>query len=769
MRNEDHSALAPTTSERVLDLIATMTVPEKLAQLQGLWLNAGSDGGVVAPTMDSHVQSLQFEAFSTEGLGQLTRIYGTRPVTPRDGLLTIIARQRWLADNTRLRIGALVHEECLTGLAAWKATTFPTPLAWGATFDPEIVNAMGSAIGETMASLGIHQGLAPVLDLVRDHRWGRVEECVGEDPYLIATICKRYIEGIQAHGVLATLKHFAGYSNSVAGRNLAPVRMGRRELEDLFLLPFEVGVLDARVGSVMNAYPDVDGMPVAADSSLLTGVLRDRWGFTGTVVADYFAVSFLHDLHHVADGLGDAARQALAAGIDVELPTGDAFREPLLADLEAHPETLADIDRALGRVLAQKEALGLLDIDQVIADLEAKLETVPETLDPPAHRAIARKLAEESVILLDNAAGLLPLRPGAKVAVVGPNADREAALFGCYSFVNHVLAHNPGVPSGLTSPTILDGLRAEFGDVAYAQGCAVRDEATDGFAEAVAAAKKADVVVAVVGDQAGLFGRGTSGEGCDTDSLRLPGVQEQLLDALFATGVPVVVVAVTGRPYALGPIAARAAATVQTFFPGEEGACAVAGVLSGRVNPSGRLPVSVPASAGVEPYSYLHAQLGEPSDVTTVNTKPSFAFGHGLSYTSFEYTEASVSPSVATDGWIEASVQVRNAGERDGAEVVQVYGRDVVASVAPCVVQLLAYARVELAAGEQREVTLRIPAARFALHDRAMRRVVEPGEVQVWFGRSCAEDATARVSVQLTGAAAGVDNNSPRLAQAYLR
>ena len=773
MRNEDcRSTQTPVPSTRVPDLMAAMTVTEKLAQLQGLWLDAGTDGGVVAPTMDSHNQSVRFEAFAADGLGQLTRVYGTKPVSPRDGLLTIIDRQRWLADNTRHRIGALVHEECLTGLAAWTATTFPTPLAWGATFDPEVVGAMGSAIGETMAALGVHQGLAPVLDLVRDHRWGRVEECIGEDPYLIATIGKRYIEGVQAHGVIATLKHFVGYSCSTAGRNLAPVRVGRREIEDLFLLPFEVGVLDARVGSVMNAYPDIDGMPVAADESLLTGVLRERWGFAGTVVADYFAIGFLSDLHHVADGLGDAARQALAAGIDVELPTGDAFREPLLADLDAHPETLAAIDRAVERVLRQKESLGLLDIDETIARLEAKLDHAPETLDPPAHRAIARRVAEESVVLLDNTASLLPLRPGTRVAVVGPNADREAALFGCYSFVNHVLAHNPGVPSGLESPTILDALRAEFaesGEVVHATGCAVDDPDTSGFDEAARVAAQAEVVVAVVGDQAGLFGNGTSGEGCDTDSLHLPGVQEQLIEALVATGTPVVVVAVTGRPYALGPIAAKAAATIQAFFPGQEGASAVAGVLSGRVNPSGRLPVSVPASAGVEPYSYLHAQLGEPSDVTTVNTKPAFAFGHGLSYTTFEYTEASVDPSAPTDGWIEARVRVRNTGDRDGAEVVEVYGRDVVASVAPCVVQLLAYARVELAAGEQREVTLRVPTTRFALNDREMRRVVEPGAVEVWFGTSCEDAVTPVAVVQLTGEETRVDNSSPRLAQTYVR
>ena len=756
-------APAPT-SQRVLDLMARMTVPEKLAQLQSVWIGAGEDGAVVAPTMDAqNALAGHFDDVARDGIGHITRSYGTKPVSPRDGLTALISYQRWLADNTRLRIGALAHEECLTGLSAWTATTFPTPIAWGATFDPDIVGRMGECIGETMAALGVQQGLAPVLDVVRDHRWGRVEECIAEDPYVVATLGKAYVEGIQRHGPLATLKHFAGYSGSVAGRNLAPVHAGWREIEDVFLLPFEVGVVDAHVGSLMHSYTDIDGVPVAANAHLLTEILRDRWGFTGTLVADYFGVSFLAQEHYVADGLGDAGRQALAAGVDVELPTGNAFGDPLLAELEDHPETLAHIDRALERVLRQKEALGLLDIDALIVGLEAKLEDVPDTIDPPAHREVARVLAERSVVLLAND-GVLPLASGRTIAVVGPNADRPAAMFGCYSFVNHVLPSYPGVPSRLEVPTILDALRAELGEVAYAPGCGVSDDDTGGFAEAVAVASAADVVIAVVGDQSGLFGAGTSGEGCDTDSLRLPGVQEELLDALFATGKPVVVVAVTGRPYALGPVAARAAATVQAFFPGEEGGGAVAGVLSGRVNPSGRLPVSVPASAGAEPYSYLHASLGEPSTVTSVDTRPGFAFGHGLSYTSFEYDGASVSASAPTDGWIDASVRVRNTGTRDGAEVVQVYGRDVVASVAPFVVKLLAYARVPLAAGEERTVTFRVPAARFALHDRTMRRVVEPGDVEVWFGRSCAAPATPRATVRLDGNVCEVTNDTPRLA-----
>jgi len=746
-----------------------MTTAEKLAQLQGLWPSF-DEAGVVAPEMHTDGENRpRFESFASQGLGQVTRVFGTKPVSPSDGLATLIRYQRWLADNTKHRIGVLAHEECLSGLAAWTATTFPTPLAWAATFDPSAVGQMGEAIGSTMAALGVHQGLAPVLDVVRDARWGRVEETMGEDPYVIATIGKAYIEGVQSQGILATAKHFAGYSASVGGRNLAPVHIGRRELEDVFLLPFEVAVRDAHIASVMPAYIEIDGVPVHGDDFMLTQILRDRWGFEGTVVADYFGVAFLMRQHGVAASLADAAALALQAGLDVELPTGEAFRVPeLLQAVETNDALRAAVDRSVTRVLIQKEALGLLDIDAEIARLEALAARVPEALDPSEHRAVASRLAEESVILLAND-GLLPLadRPGLKIAVVGPNGDRSAALFGCYSFVNHVLAHNPGVDSRIEAPTVADAVRAEFpqAEIEVALGCDVRGDDRSGIEGAAAAAARADVAFVVVGDHAGLFGKGTSGEGCDAASLDLPGVQTELVEAVLATGTPVVLVALTGRPYAISALAAKAAATVQVFFPGEAGAGAVAGVLSGRVNPSGRLPVSVPASLAAMPYSYLHPGLGDANGVSSIDPTPQFDFGFGLSYTTFEYFDATVSRSASTDGWIDVSVAVRNSGDRDGADVVQVYGHDVSASVTRPMRQLLAYARVVVPAGERRRVGFRIPAARFALTARQWQRVVEPGDVDVWIGRGCAHPATDKFTVTLTGGTAPVTEATPRLCE----
>jgi len=746
-----------------------MTTAEKLAQLQGLWIGFG-DGGVVAPEMDVQAdQSSEFPVVAKDGLGQLARVYGTKPVLPRKGLATLLEHQRWVAANTRLRIGILAHEECLTGLAAWTATTFPVPLASAASFDPALMWQMGHAIGQTMSRLGVHQGLAPVLDVVRDARWGRCEETMGEDPYVVATMGRAYISGLQSQGILACGKHFAGYSGSVGGRNLAPVQAGRREMEDVFLLPFEVAVKDAGLASVMPAYVEIDEVPMHSNTELLTNVLRDCWGFRGTVLADYFAIAFLQRQHGIAASPAQAAKLALMAGVDVELPSGDTLRDSKLQPLIEDDEELSQaVDRAVTRVLTQKQSLGLLDINAEIARLEALEADVPDTLDPSEHRAIAARLAEESVILLANEEELLPLadKPSLKLAVIGPNADRSAALFGCYSFVNHVLMNNPGVESKIDAPTVAEALRAEYpqAELTVAPGCDVRGDDRSGFADAVAAAERADVSIVVVGDQSGLFGRGTSGEGCDTESLELPGVQADLVDAVLATGTPVVLVSVTGRPYALGRFVDQAAAALQAFFPGEEGGAAVAGVISGRINPSGHLPVSVPRTLGILPYSYLHPVLGDANDVSSIDPTPQFSFGHGLSFTSFEQEIAIESQNVPTDSWIDVTATVRNSGARDGATVVQVYGRDVVASVTRPTRLLLAYARVELEAGQSKTVSLRIPAARFALTDRSMSRVVEPGEVQVWLGDDCDHPVTEKVSVQLTGPVAPVTADTPRLA-----
>lgn len=736
-----------TPAARVDDLLSRMTLEEKTAQLYGVWVGAATDGGGVAPLQHEMTADQDWDELITLGLGQLTRSFGTAPVDPELGARALARAQRAIADAGRFGIPAVAHEECLAGFTAWRATAYPVPLAWGATFDPALVEELGRRIGDDLRSVGVHQGLAPVLDVVRDLRWGRVEETIGEDPYLVGTIGTAYVRGLESAGVVATLKHFAGYASSAGGRNLAPVRAGGREFADVTLPPFEMALREGGARSVMAAYNETDGVPASADARLLTGLLREEWGFTGTVVADYFGVGFLQTLHRVAGSPAEAAHAALEAGIDVELPTVKCYGKPLVDAVRSGgvPESL--VDRAARRVLLQKCELGLLD-----ADWRPEPEG-PVDLDSTANRDLAGRLAEASVVLLDNPAGVLPLAPGIRVAVVGPRAADPLAMLGCYSFPSHVLTHHPDVPAGIDIPTVLDSLRSELPDakVTFAEGCGVLDPDPSGFAEAVARASEADVCVAVLGDRAGLFGRGTSGEGCDAPDLRLPGVQGELLDALVATGVPVVLVLLTGRPYALGRWDGRLGAVVQAFFPGEEGGPAVAGVLSGRVNPSGRLPVSVPRLPGSQPWTYLQPPLGLANEVSNLDPTPLHAFGHGRSYTSFAWEDVrGTDAEITTDGSYDLSLTVRNTGERDGTEVVQLYLHDPVASVTRPDVHLIGYQRLDLAPGESRRVTFTFHADLSAFTDRAGGRVVEPGELELRLGASSAETRhTARLT--LTG------------------
>ncbi|POX55081.1 glycosyl hydrolase [Streptomyces sp. Ru71] len=773
---------AQDIATRVSALIDAMTLKEKIAQLYGVWVGASDEGGEVAPHQHDMEDAVDLDALLPAGLGQLTRPFGTAPVDPALGALSLLRTQTRIAAANRFGIPALAHEECLAGFATWGATAYPVPLSWGATFDPGLIREMAAAIGRDMRSVGVHQGLAPVLDVVRDARWGRVEETIGEDPYLVGSIGTAYVQGLQSAGVVATLKHFVGYSASRAGRNLAPVGMGPRERADVLLPPFEMAVWEGGAQSVMHAYTDTDGMPSAADEDLLTGLLRDTWGFDGTVVADYFGIAFLKTLHGVAGDWAEAAQAALGAGVDVELPTVKTYGAPLTEAVAAGRVPEALIDRALRRVLTQKARLGLLDADwdPVPAALRGADLDDPDALrgtidlDPPANRELARAVAEEAVVLLTND-GTLPLDRPRRIALVGPNAAEPTAVLGCYSFPQHVGVHHPETPPGIDLPTLHDALRAEFPDahLTVVRGTGVDDGDVTGIAEAVRTAREADVVIAALGDRAGLFGRGTSGEGCDAGSLALPGAQQQLLDELLATGTPVVAVLLAGRPYALGRAADEAAAIVQSFFPGAGGTTALAGVLSGRTNPSGRLPVSVPRDTGAQPATYLGARLAQASDVSSVDPTAAFPFGHGLSYTSFHWDDLVVErPEADTGGEFSLSFTVRNTGGRHGTEVVQLYLHDPVASVVQPVQRLVGYTRLPLAPREERRLRVTVPADLASFTGRDGRRVIEPGELQLRLAASSA-DVRLTATVTVTGAARIVDHTRrfhPRFTtEPYLR
>ncbi|CAM5228946.1 beta-glucosidase [Streptomyces spiroverticillatus] len=714
---------------RAADLLARMTPQEKTAQLSSVWIGADTEGADVAPGQHTYAaRSAALDALLPYGLGHLTRPFGTVPVEPAEGAARLAALQRTVREGNRFGLPAIAHEECLTGFTAWQATVFPTPLAWGAGFDPELVEEMAQAIGASMRSVGVHQGLAPVLDVVRDARWGRTEEAIGEDPYLVGTIGSAYVRGLESAGIVATLKHFAGYAASRAARNHAPASLGPRELADVVLPPFEMAVREGGARSVMPAYNDIDGLPAHAHAELLTQLLRREWKFSGTVVSDYYGVSLLEEAHKIADGESRAARIALAAGVDVELPAARCFdpADPL-------PENL--LDRAALRVLTQKCELGLLDPPQ---DDSPQKPAASLDLNPPHLRELARRVAEESVVLLANDSGLLPLAvptgDGLRIALVGPLVHEQAAMLGCYTFPRHVGVHHPGLATGVEVPTLAEALHAELPGAVF-----VDDPAA------------ADVCLAVVGDRSGLFGRGSSGEGCDAEDLELPYQQGELLDSAMESGTPTVIVVLSGRPYALGRWTDRAAAVVQAFFPGQEGGAAVAGVLSGRVEPSGRLPVAVPRNPGGQPAPYLAPPLARHGFPSTVDPTPLYPFGHGLTYTAIAWDAPHCdAPEFPTDGETVLRLTVRNTGERPGTEVVQLYLHDPVGTVARPEVRLVGYTRVTLAPGEAAEVHAVFPADLAAYTGADGRRTVEPGALELRLSAS-SEDVRHTVPLTLTG------------------
>jgi len=736
-------------------LVKRMTLEEKCAQLSSLWRGVEADAENMAPHQDEQATGVTEDEATAHGLGQLTRPFGSAPVPAAEGAANLAALQRRIRAASRFGIAALAHEECLTGFMAHGATIFPTALAWGATFDPELIGAMARQIGASMRTVGVHQGLAPVLDVVVDSRWGRTEETMGEDPYLTGVLGTAYVAGLQESGIIATLKHFAGYSASLAGRNFGPVHIGPRQFAETYLTPFEMAVRLGQAGSIMPSYAANDGVPSHANRRLLTGVLREEWSFEGTVVADYFGVNFLNSLHGVAADRADAASLALGGGVDVELPSVDCYGEPLRAAVTAGQVEEKAVDRAVERVLTQKIRLGLLD---EIPDPPARID-----LDPPEARALAAEVARKSIVLLSND-GTLPLAAPARIALVGPVADDKAVMLGCYAFPNHhgrndaaVLDPDdpyPHVDMGVAIATFAEALAVDLPGATIEQvaGGSVLDATDLDIAAAANAAAAADIAVVAVGDRSGLFGRGTSGEGCDAYSHALPGRQGELLEAVLDSGTPTVVVVISGRPYALGSAPERAAAIVQAFLPGQEGAGAISAVLTGAAEPEGRLPASVPARPDSPPATYLAPGLARRSVVSTVDPTARFAFGHGLSYTEFAWEETRLlsGPEVGPEDAVEVAVRVRNTGDRYGTEVVQLYLHDPVASAVRPVQRLVGFARLGLAAGQAGEARFAMPVDLAAFVGVDGDWIVESGALELRLARS-AVDIAARVGVTVTG------------------
>jgi beta-glucosidase-like glycosyl hydrolase len=764
-------------AERVSDLLGRMTLAEKIAQTYSHWLLLSADGNHRIRT-DAFAQAATTDDLKEKlklGVGQITRPLGTHPVNPKEGVRALNALQKLLMKETRLGIPAMSHEECLVGLMIKGATLFPSALNYGSTWNPELIQTVGQQIRKEAKQVGCHQGLAPVLDVSRDVRWGRTEETMGEDPYLVGVLATRYVRGLQGENreLLATLKHYVGHSFSEGARNHAPVHLGFKELNDIFLLPFEMAVKQANAGSVMPAYHDIDNEPCHASRFLLTEVLRNQWGFDGLVVADYAGINLLHTHHGVAKDRAEAAAQAFNAGLDIELP-GFECAEHLQEAIERSDISEEKIDEIVARVLSEKFRLGLFEnpyTDENLVNLPSE-----------GARELAREVALQSVVLLENK-GILPLsvaeRP--KVAVIGPTANDQLAMFSGYSFPVHLIVANMQEERVRYAKTPLEALTECFGgeQVSYAKGCDIlternpqapvfpgdvdADEAANldraspisrdssKIQDAVHCARQSDVAVVFVGDLAGLFQTGTVGEGSDTDSLQLPGVQEELLRQVVATGTPTIIVMTSGRPYALNGLEDQAAAVLMAFQPGQEGAEAIADLLTGKANPSGRLVVSIPKNVGALPYYYNH-KLKSGGTPIAYHFGSKYSFGYGLSYTRFEYSRLTFQQDHIDieDGTIALSLDLKNSGEREGCEVVQVYVRDVYASLVRPVKELKAFQRVTLQPKQRAIVAFAIPVDMLNFTNRDNQRIVEAGEFEVMIGAS-SNDIKLKGRIEVVG------------------
>ena len=733
---------------RIQDLLPRMTLEEKVAQLN-LWPNLAELLKHKSIEDDIAITLKQI----TNGVGAIE--YDTKlPVEDFTAFQTAV--QRFLIEKTRLGIPALFDGEACHGFVGTNATVFPVPLTLASTWDPALVERVFTAVALEMRSYGITHAATPVLDLAREPRFGRFDEFYSEDPYLVGQIAVAAIRGLQGRSraidgehLLACAKHFAGHGQPEGGNNMAPANFSERVIREMHCYPFELAVKQANVRTVMASYNEIDGVPSHLNRWLLTDILRGEWGFDGYVISDYDGVSRTMDRQFVCANPAEAARRALSAGMDFELPstrTNDCFQH-LSALIRSGLVKEAVLDLAVTRMLRNKFLLGLFENPYV-----AGVERTKQVMNSPAHRALAREAAEKGMVLLRNENRTLPFDRHAikHLAVIGPNAN--AVHYGSYS------ATTPGI-------TILDGLRAygkgQF-EVHYAEGFKIYEndksiaavEKTPAAEErriagAVAATRQSDAVLLVMGENENAcheswfpdhFG--------DRNDLTLLGRQNDLVGAVLAVGKPVAVLLINGRPLAINELAAKAPAILEGWYLGQEQGAAVARVLFGDVNPGGKLTVSIPRSVGDLPVYYNHKPLVHEHPYVSGPYSPLYPFGHGLSYTTFRYAKLQVSPAKAKIGRsVDVSVEVSNVGDRAGDEVVQLYLRDSVSSVSRPVKELKDFLRIALAPSETKTVSFQVTPDKLQFYNLEMKRVVEPGEFQVMVGTSSAENLKSKFEI----------------------
>lgn len=732
--------------ERVEDLLQRMTLEEKVDQMCMHTLGEVAGTGKTYGVCESPFESVETVA-----------------------RLSVDAKRK-AREETRLGIPPIQIAECLHGQLAYGATIFPQTIAQGSTWNPNLIKEMASAIATEASASGVDQALSPLFDLIRDARYGRNEECYAEDPYLVSQMGCAFVTGMQGEPeqtreripegkLMCTAKHFAAYSVPWAGINLAPASMGERELRTTHLYPFEKVVKEANIYSIMPSYNELDGIPAVSNRFLLTQVLREEWGFKGYVFSDYGSLCHLYDFHKVASGKQEAALQAVHAGLDLEAARPIVYPE-LVKLIKEGKLSEKVIDEAVRRILTVKFKAGLFEKDY------ANPDKLKEVVHQPTHVELARRIAEESVILLKNDGELLPFDKAKlkSIAVVGPNADQ--VQYGDYTYTRD---NKSGV-------TILQGIKQLVGNnvaVNYAKGCGISSLDKNGFNEAIEAVRKSDAAVVVLGETSvilsGLgWGRGpgegesgepfTTGEGYDLTDINPIGVQRELVQALQATGKPIVLVLVHGRPWSITWEKEHLPAILEAWYPGEQGGLAIARILFGEVNPSGRLNATFPQSVGHIPVTYdykpsakgMNREPGTPEkpgrDYVFSSPAPLFPFGFGLSYTTFEYSDMEVSKKEFGREHIHVAVTVKNTGSRTGKEVVQLYIHDKVSSVTTPVVALKRFEKVELQPGERRRIEFDLSYEDLGLWNRDMRFVTEPGEFELMFGKSC-EDIQCRETV----------------------
>lgn len=741
-------ATAPI-EDRISDLLGRMTVEEKVGQLccpLGWEMYTKTPKGVVP-------SEVYKEKMSKAPIGSFWAVLRADPWTqktletglnPELSAEALNALQKYAIEETRLGIPVLFAEECPHGHMAIGTTVFPTSLAQASTWNEELMFKMGEAIALEARLQGANIGYGPVLDIAREPRWSRMEETFGEDPVLTSVLGVSFMKGMQGKSqndgkhLYSTLKHFAAYGIPEGGHNGSRANIGMRQLFSDYLPPFKKAV-EAGVGTIMTSYNSIDGVPCTSNKYLLTDVLRNQWGFNGFVYSDLLSIEGIAGAR-VAKDTKEAAAMALKAGLDMDLG-GNAFGKNLKQALEEGTITMGDIDRAVGNVLRLKFRMGLFEDPYVSPDLAKKIVRSKE------HKNLAREVAREGIILLKNE-GILPLNKNIKnIAVIGPNADMMYNQLGDYTA--------PQDRKEIT--TVLDGIRNAVSPstkITYVKGCAIRDVTASNIPAAIDAAKTADAVVLVVGGSSArdfktkYISTGAAtvseddnkvlpdmdcGEGFDRSTLHLLGDQEALLEAMAATGKPLIVIYIQGRPLNMNLASEKAQALLTAWYPGEQGGAAIADVLFGDYNPAGRLPVSVPRSEGQLPVFYSQGQ--QRSYVEGEGT-PLYAFGYGLSYTQFDYSGLELQKGNGTDALQTVSCTVTNTGKYDGDEVVQLYICDKVASVSQAPILLKAFQRINLKKGESRKVTFTLTQDDLSLYNMEMKQVVEPGEFKVMVGAS---------------------------------